>query len=108
MCGMTNAEKIFSVNGRISDFFIDISLRSVVLLVVRRTTTTTRTEGFIMTKRKIGLAIGLAVTCIAALCATGACNGIGKEESNRQPHPAPTQKRAENKLGSCDIWVSLS
>lgn len=80
MCGMTNAEKIFSVNGRISDFFIDISLRSVVLLVVRRTTTTTRTEGFIMTKRKIGLAIGLAVTCIAALCATGACNGIGKEE----------------------------
>ena len=38
-----------------------------------------------MTKRKTGLAIGLAVTCIAALCATGACNGIGKEEKTVLP-----------------------
>lgn len=31
-------------------------------------------------KRKTGLAIGLASACITVMCATGACNGIAKEE----------------------------
>ena len=33
-----------------------------------------------MMKRKMGLAISAAATCMAVLCATGACNGVRKEE----------------------------
>lgn len=39
-------------------------------------------------KRKTGLAIGLASACITVMCATGACNGIAKEE--KAVHPIVT------------------
>lgn len=33
-------------------------------------------------KRKTGLAIGATASCVAVLCAAGACNGITKEEND--------------------------
>ena len=39
-------------------------------------------------KRRTGLTIGAVAACIVALCAAGACNGIGEDE--KAVHPAVT------------------